>query len=198
MSDGSNTETEVLNGDAGQADGPVTVSIARRVQAGHEAEYEAWVSGISQTAAQFPGHLSVAVLRPSAATRGDYVIIYRFDSYEHCRVWEESRERAEWVERLADIVEGDSSVKRVTGLEFWFDLPEVPAAAAPSQHKMALVLVVVVYLILVGLNWALAPLISDLPSLVRTFIIVVLQVGLLTYLVMPRVTRLLRPWLFRR
>lgn len=177
-------------------EGPVTVSIARRVKPGHERDYEAWISGISRTASAFPGHLSVNVLRPSEATGGDYVIIYRFDSYAHCRAWEDSPERAEWVARLADLVEGEAAVKRVTGVEFWFDLPEVPAAAHPSPHKMALTLIVVVYCIVLPLNIVFATPLGMLPFWARTLVVVVTQVLLMTYIVMPRVTRLLKPWLF--
>ncbi|MEZ5840125.1 MAG: antibiotic biosynthesis monooxygenase [Hyphomicrobiales bacterium] len=177
-------------------EGPVTVSIARRVKPGHEREYEAWISGVSRAAAKFPGHLSVNVLRPSEATGGDYVIIYRFDSYAHCRTWENSPERAEWVARLGELVEGEAAVKRVTGLEFWFDLPEVPVAAHPSPHKMALTLIVVVYGIVLPLNLIFATPLGMLPFWARTLVVVVTQVMLMTYLVMPRVTRLLKPWLF--
>jgi antibiotic biosynthesis monooxygenase (ABM) superfamily enzyme len=47
-------------------DGPVTVSVARRVRPGREAQYEAWVRGITAAAARFPGHLGINVLRPSS------------------------------------------------------------------------------------------------------------------------------------
>ncbi|MCB2101933.1 MAG: antibiotic biosynthesis monooxygenase [Rhodobacterales bacterium] len=178
--------------------GPVTVSIARKVRPGREADYEAWVKGITATASVFPGHLGVNVLRPSAATGHEYVIIYRFDSYAHCRAWDTSPERAHWVDRLGDMVEGEARTKRVTGLEFWFDLPEMPAAAAPSPHRMALTLMVVVFVLVVGLNLVLGGWMADLPMVARVAVTVVLQVLLMTYVVMPRVTRLLKGWLYVR
>lgn len=180
----------------GGAEGPITVSIARKVKPGREKDYEAWVSGISAAASRFAGHMSVNVLKPGAATGGDYVIIYRYDSYAHCRAWEDSAERAEWVAKLGDIVEGEAAVKRVTGLEFWFDLPEVPAAAHPSPHKMALTLIVVVFSIVLPLNLIFGPFLAMLPFWLRTLTVVVVQVLLMTYLVMPRVTRALKPWLY--
>ncbi|MCS4502463.1 antibiotic biosynthesis monooxygenase [Arhodomonas aquaeolei] len=177
-------------------EGPVTVSVARRVRPGCEAEYERWVSGIVHAAGAFPGHLGAYVLRPSAQTDNEYVLIYRFDTYAHCRAWEQSAERRQWIEALDDIVEGEAAIKRVTGLEFWFDLPEVPAAAQPSPHKMALTLTVVVYLMLSIVKWALSPVTAGLPGPVALFIVVAVQVVLLTYVVMPRVTRLLKGWLY--
>ncbi|MFF2546526.1 hypothetical protein ACFVUY_28755 [Kitasatospora sp. NPDC058063] len=37
--------------------GEVGLLIARRVDPGHEEEFEAWANGILSAAAQFPGHL---------------------------------------------------------------------------------------------------------------------------------------------
>lgn len=187
--------TQDIFAEAGQ-EGPVTVSLARRVRPGREAEYEAWISGVVTEADRFPGHLGASVLRPRHPG-GDYVIIYRFDTYEHCRAWEDSPERGRWLERLDGLVEGDPQVKRVTGLETWFDLPEVPAAKTPSPHKMAVVLIAVVFVLVWALNLLLGPWIADWPLPLRVVVIATIQVLLMTYLVMPRVTRLLKGWLFR-
>lgn len=178
-------------------EGPVTVSIARRVRSGMEPEYERWLSGVISAAEGFPGHLGAYVLRPSAQTDNEYVIIYRFDTYAHCRAWERSEERQRWLDALGELVEGEPEVKAATGLEFWFDLPEVPVAAKPSPHKMAITLVAVVYVLLSAVQWVLAPLIAGLPSAMAMFIVVAIQVVLLTYIVMPQVTRLLKGWLYR-
>lgn len=177
-------------------DGPVTVSVARRVRPGREADYEHWVSGIIAAASAFPGHQGASVLRPGPETDNQYVIIYRFDTYAHSRRWERSAERQRWLRALDDMVEGEADVKKVTGLEFWFDLPELPVQATPSQHRMALTLMVVVFVMLSLLRWLLAPLIGGLPSLLQLLIVVVVQVLLLTYVVMPQVTRLLKGWLY--
>jgi antibiotic biosynthesis monooxygenase (ABM) superfamily enzyme len=61
---------------------------------------------------------------------------------------------------------------------------------------MALVLFVVIYVILLLLNVLLSPFTGDWPYWLRTLLGVFLQVMLMTYLVMPRVTRLLKTWLY--
>ena len=181
---------------AGGADnsGPVTVSIARRVVAGREADYEKWVKGITAQALKFTGHMGVNVIRPTSASR-EYVSIFRFDTYQHLKDWEDSPLRAEWLEQLGGIVEGEDNVHKGTGLEFWFSLPELPMSH-PSPHKMALVLVVVVFSLVVLLNYLFAVIVAEWPYPARVFLLVFLQVTLMTYIVMPRVTRLLRPWLY--
>lgn len=176
----------------------LTVSVARRVRPGREKDYETWISDISRVAATFPGHQAVNVLRPSQATGGEYVIIYRFDTQEHAQAWENSPERAAFLERLDDLIEGDWSVKRVTGLEFWFDLPQIPAGATPSPHRMALTLIVVVFVLVYLINLVFGSWLALLPLPLRVLALVVLQVLLMTYVVMPRVTQLLKGWLYKK
>ncbi len=179
-----------------QNQAPVTVSIARRIRPGREKDYEAWVSGITAEVSGWPGYQGVNILRPGAATDFAYVTIYRFETWEQCQAFEISEVRKRWLERLGDIVEGETSVKKVTGLEFWFDLPEVPVEAKPSPHKMALVITVVAYLVVLGLNLAFGPLVAGWPLWLKALLFVSGQVLFMTYVLMPRVTRLLRPWLY--
>ncbi len=180
----------------GTAEQPVTVSVSRRIVKGREADYEDWVHGIAEAAAEFVGHQGVNILRPSAQTGGRYVMIYRFDREDHAAAWENSAERAHWIAKLDGIAEAGVERRRVTGLEVWFDLPEVPVNAHAPRHKMAMILVIVVFSLVYPMQIFLGPLMSDLPHWSRTLVIVVIQVLLMTYLVMPRVTALLRRWLF--
>ncbi len=174
--------------------GPVTTSIVRTILANKEEEYEAWLTGITAEAVKFPGHMGVNIMRPGKDTHR-YVSIFRFDSFEHSQAWEQSSIRKEWLGRLQDIVEGDDEVRKSTGLEFWFSLPELPAAH-PSPHKMALVLMVVVFILVVLINYVIAPFTDAWPGMAQMFLAVFLQVMLMTYFVMPRVSRLLKNWLY--
>lgn len=178
-------------------EGAVTVSISRRVKPGFEVQYEAWISGVIEAASHFSGHLGTNVLRPGPATNHEYVLIYRFDSYSSCRDWEQSDVRQEWLDQLDGMIEGAPVMRRGTGLEFWFDLPELPVLEHPSPHKMALVLIIVVFSLVLMFNLLLAPWLEGMNLWQRVLVIVVLQVLLMTYLVMPRVTRLLKPWLYK-
>jgi len=177
--------------------GPVTVVTSRRVLPGKEAAYEAWLRRITQAAREFPGHLGVSVIRPSARTGGEYVLVVNFDSYVHQRAWETSPERAAFLEELDGIVEGEANVKKASGLEVWFELPDVPASAAPDRHRMTLALIVVVFFLVLAVNLTLGPWLAQLPLVLRVAVVVTLQVLALTYVVMPWVTRLLKGWLYR-
>jgi uncharacterized protein len=177
-------------------EGPVTVSVSRKAIAGKEKEYEDWISGITQSASKYPGHMGSNVLRPSDATKGEYVIIYRFDNYPNACRWEESKERSEWLEKVKSLVQGEAVRRKVTGFEFWFDLPSVPVTHAPSRQKMAVVMVIVVYMLVLSLSTLMAPIIGDFAFWQKLLVIIPMQVILMTYVVMPRVTKLLKSWLY--
>lgn len=191
------TNSEDLLIDAPVHDAPVTVSVSRKVLPGQEQAYEAWIKGVSAEAAKYPGHLGIGVLRPSKGTNDEYVLIYRFDTYEHGRAWEDSAERHAWVEKLDGIAAGEATYKKITGLEFWFDLPSVPVAAKPAAYKMAITLIVVVFALVYPMQMTIGVWLSDVPLWARTLLIITLQVLMMTYVVMPHVTRLLKPWLYK-
>ncbi|MCI4662128.1 MAG: hypothetical protein MRY63_09945 [Neomegalonema sp.] len=176
---------------------PVTVSISRKVIEGHEAEYEAWLHTVIELAAGFPGSQGASVLTPSPQTGGRYVVIYRFDTWEHADRWETSRVRESWVRKLEGITEGEAQFRRQTGLEFWFQLSDAPEQAPPPRHKMTVVLIVLVCLLGLAINAVLDALAPQIIGWKRVLVVALFQVLLLTYVIMPPVTKALRGWLFR-
>jgi antibiotic biosynthesis monooxygenase (ABM) superfamily enzyme len=84
----------------------------------------------------------------------------------------------------------------VTGLESWFTLPGRPGAPPPPPYKMALLTWITIFPLITGLVVVLGPLLEDLPLVLRLGITTAVAVPLMTWVVMPRVTRLLRRWLY--
>ena len=174
----------------------VTVCITRTVKPAREREFEHWLDGVGRAAAQFPGHQGLNVLRPTSPGSREYVYIFRFDNYPHLRAWEESRERREWVERAQELTEGEARKQVVTGLEYWFTLPHMPGVTAPPRGRMAMVTLLAIYPLILFLPAALSPALESLPLMVRGLVVSALLVGLMTYVVMPRMTRLFAAWLY--
>lgn len=175
---------------------PITVTVSRCVKPGMESEYEDWVHNISKTASTFEGYLGTNILRPNN-TNNQYVIIYRFDNYEHAQAWEDSPKRKHWIDQVEPLVTGEGQRKKVTGFEFWFDLPSVPAAAHAPKHKMAIIMIVVVYTLVLTLATLLTPIIGDFAFWQKLLVIIPTQVLLMTYIVMPKVTGWLKGWIYR-
>lgn len=173
----------------------VTVVISQVVKPGCESAYEAWLKDITSVSRTYLGHLGTNVIRPQPGIRTEYVIIFRFDSYENLKVWMESRDREYWLTQAQYLVQSDPHVQQISGLEAWFSLPGKPLKT-PPRYKTALLTWVVVYVLINLLNTLLRPLLGNLPPLLFSLIISVLMVLLLTYVVMPKVTRLFSSWLY--
>jgi len=174
---------------------PVTVTVARRVAVGREREFEQWYDGIIGAACRFPGFLGSGVLRPHT-TGQDWHVVYRFADPESLQRWESSPERAEWLRRADDMVE-ETGVARVSGLETWFALPG-RTAPAPARWKMALVTLVAIVPLVLLMNLTVLPLLSGWPLVARTLVFSGTLTGLMTWVVMPRMTRLFRRFLYGR
>jgi antibiotic biosynthesis monooxygenase (ABM) superfamily enzyme len=174
----------------------VTTTVTRRVKPGHEALYEGFLAGIIAAASAYPGHLGVEVFRPKEADAGEYRTVYRFDTAEHLQAWLDSDEHAAWLERAEPHVIGPMRTSFVTGLETWFTLPGRPSAPPPPRYKMALVTWITIFPLITLIVTVTGPLLEELPQAVRLGITTAIAVPLMTWVVMPRVTRLLHRWLF--
>jgi antibiotic biosynthesis monooxygenase (ABM) superfamily enzyme len=168
--------------------GVQTIQVRRRVKPGQEAAYEAWLTRLTQgTQAQFPGYLGSEFHRP-AAPGGDYLSIFRFDTADHLAAFETSDFRRRMLDEAAPLFAGDAAWERMTGLEFWFDPPPGTRVPQPSPHRMAVVLVGVVFLLVMALNLTLGPLMAGWTLPLRVLATVTVQVLLMTYVIMPRLT----------
>jgi uncharacterized protein len=179
------------------AHGPVTTTVTRRIKPGHEAAYEAFLAGISGAARAFPGYLGIEVFRPTPSGRGgEYRTVYRFDSLAHLQAWVDSPERAAWLQRAEPHVAGPMRTQVLTGLEGWFTLPTQPGLPPPPRYKMAVLTWATIFPLITLVVVATAPLLRSLPLVLRLAVTTGVTVPLMTWVVMPRVTRLLHRWLY--
>lgn len=174
----------------------VTAIISHVVRPGREQGYEEWFHGIAADARMFKGHLGVSTIRPQDHSHPEYVVILKFDRYDNLKTWLESDIRREWIERLQPLIEQPESIQTLTGLETWFSLPNQPLKSPPPRYKMAIVTWMGVFVTLTVVSRLLAPILSNLPILLNQLITTGLVVALLTYLIMPRLTRLFKRWLY--
>jgi antibiotic biosynthesis monooxygenase (ABM) superfamily enzyme len=190
--------TEGNTGD--QNIGPVTVIVNRKAKKGKIDEFEQWMDAITHEAMKFEGHMGVNIIRPTdPLSNPEYVIIFRFNTYENLSKWENSEIRKEWLKKSFDVTEGEPVVQKLTGLEFWFTpLNSNEQIFVPPRYKMAMVTGGIVFVLLSTLLPQVRQLTSTLPALLSTLVGVVIMVLLMTYVIMPNVTKLLRPWLSRR
>ena len=179
-------------------EGPVTAVIRRCVKRGREEEFENWLKGVGNDALNFPGHLGSNIIRPSRKSRPEYIIIFRFDTYDNLMSWETSEIRRSWVEKVQPLVTGETKIQHVTGLEYWFTLPDQPESLPPPRLKMAFVTWLALFPLVLAIPPLLVLVLSDLYEVFRIMIIAAVMVLLMTYAVMPVMTRLFASWLYVR
>jgi hypothetical protein len=177
------------------ADDPVTVLYSRRVKPGREADFEAWARGIVAAARQFPGHLGASVL--DAPGSREYHILFTFADRRSLRAWLDSAERRRWLTRVGELLEADRGLQQLTGLETWFKLPgsNVPTMTPPPRWKMWLVSLIAVYPLVLAFQALVVPRMARLPLPLRALVFPLVLLTLMTFVVMPMVTRALRRWL---
>jgi antibiotic biosynthesis monooxygenase (ABM) superfamily enzyme len=175
----------------------VAFVITHTIKTGEEKRYEQWTKEILSASSTYPGYLGREVFRPPAGSR-KYTIIVRFDTDEHLRDWIDSDARRDFISRASDLLEkGDQNEIR-TGVDFWFT-PE--GTRAPKAWKQFLLTTSAVYPLSLIIPRLLAPLFRVTPPLgyplVANLMVAIILTGLLTFVIMPNYTRLVRRWLYK-
>jgi uncharacterized protein len=177
---------------------PVTVVVSRRVKPGREADYEAWLDRLIQSAASMPGYVGAKMQRPRPGEAPLYTSVFRFSSVETLRGFETSELRRRALAEVTELVEADAVWSRLTGLELWFSPPAGTVVPQPSRARMALVMIVVVYALVLSLGRLVALVLADAPFPLRLLVTIVIEVFLMTYVLMPRLTHWLARWIYPR
>ena len=134
---------------------------------------------------------------PPQRSRGQRVQNYlRFDHASNLHAWETSEERQRWLRKSRPLLDEKEKVHILTGLETWFTLPSKPGEPAPPRYKMAIVTWLAVFPLVALIFSLFGQWLNMLPTLLRTLVFTAVIVTLMTYVIMPRMTRLFSFWLY--
>lgn len=172
---------------------PVKIVIERRMRAGAESVFREWSQRFVEAAARAPGHEGSSVLAvPNSRSQ---FILLRFASAADLERWQNSGEFSTLTHEADAFAPAGEYSETKTGMETWFTLPDRPApASAPANWKMALVTWVALLPMVIGLAYVFAP--FRLPFLAEAALSTAIPVAVLTWVMMPRLTRLLYRWLY--
>ena len=175
---------------------PVTVAITRRVDPGRIGDVTRWVQEGVNLANSYEGFLGSGWVRASGDS-DEWHMLYRFADARTLEAWEVSDARADWLFEGRELVEV-ARVEKRTGIEGWFDQPQPGVTAAPPRWKQA----VTIWLGFFPLNLLFTSLVNwfvpgwhQLWPLVTVLVTTLILTPIMTYLLLPFVTRMLRPWL---
>jgi uncharacterized protein len=170
---------------------PVTVLFTRTVKPGQEQAYEAWNRDLIRLSEAQPGHVMTSVV-----TEGDrYITLQRFETHGALQRWLQSPERLSRLSELDAMTEDSPEPAELSGMETWFKLPGQSGKHIP-RWKMVILTFCVIYGFVLLLNIVLVPSLAHAPLLVRAAAFPLIMVPLMTYIVMPRVTRWFSRWLY--
>ncbi len=170
----------------------IHVAVTCRVRHGHEAEFQAALRDFLQTSFSHQSVLGASMLTPPPGSdQREYGILRTFASEaEHDAFYASALFQA-WEERARTMTEGEMVRRRLDGLEAWFRSPQGP----PPRWKMAVATLLGVYPTSLLLNVTIGPWTRGWPLPLGVLAFDVAMVALLTWAVMPQVTRLLGAWL---
>lgn len=161
---------------------PVTITVARTIAPGWEAEFLRWADELVTAARDFPGCLGAAVLHPGAAG-GEYQIIVRFSDGLMLRVWERSAIRNELMEQSDQFVTS-TRLQRTVGVEEWFNAAGLAEPKRPVWKNLSID-VAWVYPTALFFSLVVAPLLVKIPLGLRVLTSLAAVSIVMRFMVLP-------------
>jgi uncharacterized protein len=170
--------------------GAVKIVLERRVRPGAHEAFQHWLKQLMAHAATSPELQGSSVL----SSQDDHFILLRFADRSALDRWQsQPATQALLAAGSEHSIAGERPQVR-SGLETWFTLPDRPQPQGPPpKWKMALVTWCCL-LPMVGILTQIIP--RTVPFLASLAVSTAIPVSMLTWVLMPRLTRLLFRWLY--
>lgn len=176
---------------------PISTVTMRTVKAGQEDAFEQSLKQFFELSRSVPGQLAIHVVRPMPGSDSrDWGILRTFSSQQAKDEFFTSEEFIEWQAHAAPYMEGERVHQALTGLETWFTLPGKKAIIPPPRWKMVLMSALGSGFSVTLLGMTVGPLLLKLHPLGKTALNSLMMAVLMTYLMMPNITKLFKSWLY--
>jgi antibiotic biosynthesis monooxygenase (ABM) superfamily enzyme len=181
---------------AATPDEPITVVRIHYVKTGCEPQFEAELKKHMDEFDAIPANLGISIFRPGKYHDGVYRIVYKFASREALDQWHASPTYLAWIKIEQNLTIAPPCTELLTGLETWFTLPGQNVLKPPTKARQAVVTWIAALPVSIIISLVTDPFLDPQPFLVQKVVFLSLLVVLLTWVVMPLVTRLFARWLF--
>lgn len=170
----------------------VHIAVTRQVKPACAEEFENALRKFARESLGEPGTTGVHLIEPVPGSNGcEYGILRSFESEEASRRFYDSEIFHDWQQRVSDLVIGDSIVRRLHGLEAFFQ----DSKHGPPRWKMAIITWFGVFPSVLLWSRVLPQFLGSLPQLLVVAIVNVFVVITLAWAVMPLLTKLFSRWL---
>jgi len=168
----------------------IHVAITRKILPGKEQEFkESLRNFLGQSFIHDGVHGAAIISSFPGADSNEIGILRTFKDEKERDDFYNSQQFQQW-ERYASTLTEPAVYRQLTGLEAWFR-----SATPPPRWKMAIATLCGVFPTSLFLYYTSGWLLKDLPFPFRLLVTATLMVGILTWIIMPLVTKLLKPWL---
>jgi len=172
---------------------PVHVAITRRIKPGCEQEFQAALKEFFAKSLAQRGVRGVAMLVPPPGSGSmEYGILRSFANAAERDSFYASPLYMDWKKKVAPLSEGEPDARELHGLEAFF---RGNSAAPPPRWKMAIATYLGVVPVVMGLALTLGLLTHSWNFVLNNLVFNAFVVALLTWVVMPLITRAMKGWL---
>ena len=170
-----------------------------QVKPGAEAALEEVAQATLQAASTFPGYTGGNLLQPApGAASAEWQLLVQFATPAQLRAWQASALCRSWKAQSDALTVGAAQVERIKGLEGWFTHSAGGEAWAPPKWKIALVTMLGIYPTIRLVPALLEPVVGGWSPWLGSLLVTSVVMVLMTWLVMPFLTRLFKTWLHAR
>ena len=191
LTDGATREQRLARATDGDV---VTAVMSQRILPEDVRGFQAAEAEIGAAMARFPGFISLEHAPPVPGVQDDYVVSFTFASRADLDQWLDSDSRREVLRLVEPFVDGERTLNVVGGFGGWFVAEK---AAAPKRWKQATAVLIALYPTTLTLSLLQRQFVSGVAWPLALFVSNVLGILALTWLIMPRLTKLLASWLER-
>jgi uncharacterized protein len=176
------------------SDEAVTAIMTQQVRPGAWDDFRRAHAEITLVMREFPGYLSCELVEPVPGVQDDHAVVFAFASRADLDRWFESGERQRVLALIEPLIEGDRTLNVVGGFGGWFS---TDPHREPKRWKQAVAVLIALFPTTLTLSLLQRAFVSDVPWVPALFVSNVLGIIVLTWLLMPIVTRVLASWLER-
>lgn len=177
---------------------PVTLAVTDHVPMEAKARYEVLVEELHKLFEAQNGFLSVDTVRHSRPHQVEYTVLSRWSDEAAVTQWRGNPTIREKLAEIEAITGGPAQHVQAIGLGMWVDHAEGAAPHLPPAWKRTAMSAAAVYPMLMLLMALSSPIIGGLPQFLQVLIIVIVLSALLTWPIMPWLSKVLRPWLMAK
>ena len=175
---------------------PVTLVLSQRIEPHDREEFVALHDDAVDRLAHFEGFLGSELLPPVEGVQDDLVIVASFTSRADLDRWLESDSRREWLGMIERLVDGERTLNVVGGFGGWFPA-QSSQSQGPKRWKQAIAVFIALFPTVLAITLVRGVIAPNMNVVVAVFVGNVLGILMLTYVLMPPLTRLLGGWLSR-